>query len=131
MCDALRWALDLGADVLNMSFACPESHPGCDAVLEKLDSSGCICVAAFNPLLHWPHALPGVVSVGLSSQEGSVDLCADGDPDGAVLGQEMAFCGTSAAAARVSGIAACAKACRPSCTRSHFLRTLAERTPPA
>ena len=129
MCDALRWALDLGADVVNMSFACPESYPDCDALLEMLDSSGCICVAAYNPLLHWPHVLPAVVSAGIDSQEGSVDLCAAGEPPAAASGPGRAFCGTSAAAARIAGIAACAKAYRHSITRLEFLETLGKKNP--
>ena len=123
MCDALDWAISLRADVVTMSFACTESQQKADARLEALDASGCLCLASYNSLLHWPHRLSSVISVGLESHQVTCDVRSRGESNVTVDGQREVFRGTSAACALMAGMAACAKAKDPSINRQAFLST--------
>ena len=116
---ALVWAKELKADVVNMSFACPTSHPPVDRLLAELDAASCICVTSFNRYLHWPWSLPHVVAVGVSQQD-DCDIVAPSEFPVEVEGRGEIFKGTSAAAAQVAGIAACAKAADPNINRQKF-----------
>ena len=122
--DAMDWAIALKADVLNMSFACPTSDPGADRRLAELDQAGTICIASYNPYLHWPHSQPSVVSVGLAGKDVSADLQATDEALVFAEGCLKAFHGSSSAAATIAGVAACAKGRRPSLTRLEFLEIL-------
>ena len=117
---ALVWAKELKADVVNMSFACPSSHPSVDRLLAELDAAGCICVASYNRYLHWPWSLSHVIAVGTSQQD-DCDIVAPGEFPVEVDGGGELFKGTSAAAAQVAAVAACAKAADPSINRQKFL----------
>lgn len=124
LCEALDWALALGADVVNMSFACAVSEQRAEDKLAALDAAGCICIASYNAYLHWPHSVPSVVAVGLPGQAGTVDLRANDEVPVMVRNQQEFFRGTSAAAARIAGIAACAKATTPALNRGCFVKQL-------
>jgi subtilisin family serine protease len=123
--DALDWAIKIRADVLNMSFACAMSDPVAEAKLLRLDAMGCICVASYNPHLHWPHSNPFVISVGVLGKHPSTDLQAVGASPVAIPNGTDMFTGTSSAAAVVAGVAACAKASRPVMYRTAFLNEIA------
>lgn len=122
--EALDWAMDVRAGVLNMSFACPISDQGANQRLEALDRAGVICIASYNPYLHWPHSLPGIVSVGLAGKDMPADIQASDDTLVLSGGQLRAFRGSSSAAATIAGVAACAKSFNPSMTRIEFLEKL-------
>ncbi len=123
MCDAHDWAISLRADVVTMSFACTDSQQKADARLEALDAAGCLCLASYNSMLHWPHRLSSVISVGLEGHQVTCDIRSRGDSNVTVGGQREVFRGTSAACALVAGLAACAKSKDPDINRERFLST--------
>ena len=121
--EALRWAQSLRADVVNMSFACPISHPPIEGLLADLDAAGCICIASYNRYLHWPWSLPQVVAVGTAAQD-DCDVVGPASFPVEVGNGAETFKGTSAAAAHVAAVAACAKASDPETNRGSFLRAI-------
>lgn len=123
---ALRWAVDLGVDVVNMSFACPASDADADKLLDQLNHRGVLLVAAYNRWLHWPHAHEAVIAVGPEG-ETRCDLEAPKEYPVEISGKSELFTGSSASAAVVSGIAACAKATDRSINRLRFLHDLRGR----
>lgn len=121
--EALLWAQELRADVVNMSFACPTSYQPIERLLYELDAAGCLCICSYNRYLHWPWSLPQVIAVGVGPQD-DCDVVAPGDfPVETGRGVES-FRGTSAAAAYVAAVAACAKASDPAMDRRRFVSTL-------
>jgi hypothetical protein len=89
--DALFWALDHGAEVVNLSlgFACFETYPGCndpaiDFAIESLTAEGIVVVAATGndarPNVSYPANHPSVVAVGASGHDGRVASYSDRGP---------------------------------------------------
>jgi putative SOS response-associated peptidase YedK len=81
--DALFWALDHGADVVNLSlgFVCESTYPTCsdsgvDYAIETLVAHGVVIVAASGNdgggLLAYPANHPSVIAVGASGYDGAV-----------------------------------------------------------
>ena len=118
--DGIRWAADHGANVINMSFVLSGPDPEVEAAIAYAHQRGAIIVAAAgnagNGEVTYPAAYPFVVSVAASdatdrlyawSTFGSwVTLAAPGCTVTTVLGGGFAdFCGTSAAAPLVAGLA--------------------------
>jgi subtilisin family serine protease len=123
----LKVAIDLGADIINMSFGTPERsvdpdgpQPHADVVRYALHY-GCVPIAAMGnsgtPERYYPAALPGVISVGsvnrqgdrstFSSYGGGLTLCAPGERIVSLGCRGYAVSsGTSQAAPFVSGAAA-------------------------
>jgi hypothetical protein len=111
--------------VVNMSFANVMSFQGDDERLRTLDDIGCICVASYNAYLHWPHRLEQVLSVGLVNQTTECDVVARDSTPVTINGTVEWFRGTSAAAASVSGMAACYKSHKPHANRREFIAAIA------
>jgi hypothetical protein len=117
----VRWAVDHGAQVVNLSLVMNGADPAVtDAVQYALSHRVAVVAGAGNTGVatpFWPAALPGVLGVGAtdardrrmswSNYGGWVAVAAPGcvlthDPHGSLV----RFCGTSAAAALVSGVVA-------------------------
>lgn len=122
--EALDWAIALKVDVLNMSFAHTVSFQPADERLRVLDDMGCICVASYNPYLHWPHSLDTIVSVGVTGQVGKFSVAARGEAAVTLQGKPEWFRGSSAAAALISGSAACFKSRFPAGHREQFIQEI-------
>lgn len=123
----LKVAVDLGADVINMSFGTPETSTDPDApkphsrVVRYATELGCVLVAAAGNSgkqeRFYPAALQEVIAVGSSGRDGRrssfstwgdhVDLCAPGERiiTAALRGYQSSS-GTSFAAPFVAGAAA-------------------------
>ena len=118
--EALRWVLEGQADVLNLSWAAPESDPECDRLLEEISGAGCLILAAHNAHLHWPHSRSWAISVGtdigglLISDRASVRS----------QGKMEAFRGPSVSCARAAGLAACARAWDSGINAESFLKDI-------
>lgn len=120
--DGIRWAADqTGVEVINLSLAGPQTTAELDDALAYADARGITIVAAAGNQAsvapYYPAASPGVLSVGAAdtldrtesySNRGTwVDVAAPGCwPSGSTRGLA---CGTSFAAAVVSGVAAVAR----------------------
>lgn len=122
----IKWAVDNGADVINMSLGVKQEYGGLphEEVIRYALSKGVTVVAASGNDgtmdKYYPGALPGVLSIGATSETGNV---ADFSNYGAVtllapgsnvyssfMGGTYAFCsGTSQAAPFVSGAIALLK----------------------
>jgi subtilisin family serine protease len=119
LAEGIRWAVEHGADVINISLVLTAADPTVGAAIEYAEQRGAIVVAAAgndgsaNPT--YPAAFPGVIGVVATdaadhayswSTHGSWSTlaapgCATvGDASGAVT----QFCGSSAAAPLVSGL---------------------------
>jgi subtilisin family serine protease len=142
------WAADHGADVINLSFGGPTGSSTLGNAVAYARSKGAVVVAAAGNNgtsgYFYPAAYPGVISVAASTDydfryswsnysAGWVTLAAPGctwtskwkDTYGS-------FCGTSAAAPVVSGIAALVKSAKPSLSAGRVegkLRRSGARTP--
>jgi thermitase len=121
---ALKWAIDKGADVINMSFGLPHTGGGLPhrEVVEYGLRRGVVMVAAAGndglEKLYYPGSLPGVIAVGATDPEDTVAafstygpqvlLTAPGtDVYSSFPGGDYAFAsGTSQAAPFVAGTAA-------------------------
>jgi thermitase len=119
--DGIRWAADHGANVINLSFVLSGPDPTVEAAIAYAHGQGAIVVAAAGNAgstdATYPAAYPMVVSVAATddsdhlypwSSYGSwVTLAAPGCSMTTALGGGFAtFCGTSAAAPMVAGLAA-------------------------
>jgi subtilisin family serine protease len=119
--DGIRWATDHGANVINLSIVLSAPDPAvADAIAYAHDHGVLVVAAAGNAGTGdatYPSAYPGVVSVAATddadhlypwSSYGSwVTLAAPGCSMTTTLGGGFAnFCGTSAAAPLVAGLAA-------------------------
>jgi len=118
--DGIRWATDHGANVINMSFVLSGPDTGVEAAIAYAHDHGVIVIAAAGNSgssdATYPAAYPFVVSVAATddadhlypwSTHGSwVTLAAPGCTLTTALGGGFAsFCGTSAAAPLVAGLA--------------------------
>ena len=138
---AAVYAVDQGADILNMSFGDPVSSPVIRDVVRYARSAGCLVVAAVgnegSDEVFYPARMEEVVAVAAADDEGqplafsnwgySVDVAAPGlDVHGPVPGGEYAQrSGTSMATAHVSGIAAVAWSRQPQLTAGQVRGALA------
>ena len=119
--EGIRWAADHGANVINMSFILSAPDPAVEAAIAYAHAQGAIVVAAAgnngSGEATYPASYPFVVSVAATddadqlypwSSHGSwVTLAAPGCSLTTALGGGFAtFCGTSAAAPLVAGLAA-------------------------
>jgi subtilisin family serine protease len=128
--NAIVWAADNGAKVLNLSLGCPgisvgysiEGDPSQEAAIAYAQSQGCLVIAAVgNDSTRWPYfpaSFPDVIGVGavdwddrhagFSNWGDQVDVVAPGvDIFSTSLSNHFAMAnGTSQAAPHVSGLAA-------------------------
>jgi len=124
----ITWAADQGADVINLSLGAPGASATVKTAVEYARSRGAIVVAAAgnagSTTPFYPADFPGVLAVAASdetdtlysfSNRGSwVELSAPGCASTVSLGGGWSeFCGTSAAAPFVSGLAALARSLAP------------------
>jgi membrane-anchored mycosin MYCP len=146
---AIRWAVEQGAKVINLSVVTPNTSELAAAVNFALAHNVVVVAAAGNEgtsQLHdqpaYPAAYPGVLAVAGVDENGNhvetstpgdyVDVAAPGKqiagpaPNGNGYG-EFAEGGTSFAAAYVSGVAALARAYRPTEPASEIVQRI-ERT---
>ncbi len=107
---ALDWAKEIGADVVNMSFAYNETNTEISHRLEELDRAGMILVSSYSQGLRFPHSLPCVLAVGGIGTPVGVDMMTGSDTYLGVTQRGHRFWGTSVAAAVVSGVVACGRA---------------------
>jgi subtilisin family serine protease len=124
----ITWAADQGADVINLSLGAPGASLTVRSAVEYARSRGAIVVAAAgnagSTTPFFPADFPGVLAVAASdetdtlysfSNRGSwVELSAPGCASTVTRGGGWnEFCGTSAAAPFVSGLAALARSLAP------------------
>ncbi len=140
---AAVYAVDQGADILNMSFGDPVFSPVIGDVVRYARSAGCLVVAAVgnegNDEVFYPARMEEVVAVAAADDEGqplafsnwgySVDIAAPGlAVHGPVPGGGYAErSGTSMAAAHVSGVAAVTWSRQPQLTAGQVRGALANR----
>ncbi|WP_318036712.1 type VII secretion-associated serine protease mycosin [Streptomyces chengmaiensis] len=140
--EAIRYAADQGARVINVSMGVPETTPQLTAAAKYAVDKGALIFAATgndgNRKLAYPAATPGVVGVGAldkglkktaASQYGpQVDVSAPGvDMVHACSGSETGLCkssGTSAATAIASATAALIWSKHPEWTNNQVLRVI-------
>jgi len=120
---ALEWGCQLAVDVVCMAFAMEKGDKKSCDLLDHMETSGVICVAAHSVRLPWPHREAAVVSAGRIGHQGDFDV---GAPDRLLHMGERPLSGTSASCAIVAGIAACAKAFDRSMGRQAFVNALAK-----
>ncbi len=134
---AIRWAVDNGADVVNLSLVTLERQELADAVRYALDKGVVLVAAAGNRsedqqnLTAYPAAYPGVIAVaGVDEQGGHVGSSVSGDyvdvaaPGLNIVGPapggdgylSVPQGGTSFAAAYVSGVVALVRSAHPDLT---------------
>jgi hypothetical protein len=137
----IRWAADSGARVINLSVVLNGSIPAVADAIVYAESHDVLVVAAAgndaSDTPSYPASYPGVVAVAAVdntrslyawSRRGAwITLGAPGCS--AVNGAD--FCGTSAAAAFVSGVAALAFAAKPSASAAEVRAALVERAAPS
>jgi thermitase len=126
--EGLVWATDHGADVINMSFTMSGADPAVEQAVAYAVGHGVVVVAAAgndgNSNVTYPAGYPGVLSVaatdradaayGWSSRGSWVQLAAPGCSMTTAGGNSYGdFCGTSSAAAFVSGLAGLARSYAP------------------
>lgn len=122
--EGILWATDHGAAVINMSFTLSGPDPAVEQAVADAVARGVVVVAAAgndgDQTVTYPAAYPGVLSVagtdgadaryGWSSYGSWVQLAAPGCGMTTLRGGSYGdFCGTSAAAAFVSGLAGLAR----------------------
>ncbi len=118
--DGIRWAADHGASVINMSFVLSGPDPGVEEAVAYAHQHGVVVVAAAGNAgsgeMTYPAAYPFVISVAASDSNDQlypwsthgpwVTLAAPGCTVTTTLGGGFGgFCGTSAAAPLVAGLA--------------------------
>ena len=127
------WAADHGADVINMSFGGPTGGATLQNAIRYARDKGAVVVGAAGnygtTAAFYPGAFPEVISVAAStfddlrynfsnSSTSWVEVAAPGCVWSSKLHSEFgSFCGTSAAAPMVSGIAALVRSARPRMSR--------------
>lgn len=122
--EGITWAADHGAQVVNLSFTMSGPDDGVARAIEYAQARGAVVVAAAGNSggtdVTFPAGLPGVVSVtgtdasdsryGWATYGGWVQLAAPGCSQSTAKGGGYGeFCGTSSAAAFVSGVTALAR----------------------
>ncbi|HEY9306471.1 MAG TPA: S8 family serine peptidase [Microbacterium sp.] len=150
--DAIRWSVDNGADVINMSLTTnvpdwPESWD--DAFLYAFDHDVVIVVAAGNrgsgtTRVGAPATIPGVLTVGGVDRSGkaSVDASTQGITIGVSAPSEelvgvsadstlVSWDGTSGAAPIVAGIAALVRAAHPDLDAANVINRIVKTARPA
>ncbi|WP_213451516.1 type VII secretion-associated serine protease mycosin [Rhizomonospora bruguierae] len=146
---AIRWAVDRGARVLNLSVVLTEDHPEVRDAVAYAGSRDVVVVAAVgnqaqrgNPR-PYPAAYPGVIGVGAVGPDGTrlpfsqvgpyVDLVAPGTdvPAAGPGGAPGLFAGTSYAAPFVSATAALLRSAHPGYTAAEVTRHLLATADPA
>ncbi|MDQ7879912.1 S8 family serine peptidase [Microbacterium sp. QXD-8] len=150
--DAIRWSVDNGADVINMSLTTnvpdwPESWD--DAFLYAFDHDVVIVVAAGNrgsgtTRVGAPATIPGVLTVGGVDRSGkaSVDASTQGITIGVTAPSEelvgvsadstlVSWDGTSGAAPIVAGIAALVRAAHPDLDAANVINRIVKTARPA
>ena len=129
---AIVWAVDHGADVVNLSLGSIYSDPTMHAAIRYAESRGVVVVAAAGnygmPIPVYPAAYPEVLAVAATDRSGRrasfsesgdwVDIAAPGDdvPSTTVDGGYGTWRGTSFASPHVAGAAALVVAARPDAT---------------
>ena len=127
---AIRYAVDNGADVINMSFAYPASSPVLQAAIAYAISNGVVCVASAGnqgtETVMFPAGYPRVIGVGSVNSSGlpspfsnsgsAVDTSAPGEALVTLFpgGNYAAVWGTSFSSALVAGGASLMQSVRPS-----------------
>ncbi|WP_198425930.1 MULTISPECIES: S8 family serine peptidase [Microbacterium] len=150
--DAIRWSVDNGADVINMSLTTnvpdwPESWD--DAFLYAFENDVVIVVAAGNrgsgtTRVGAPATIPGVLTVGGVDRSGraSVDASTQGITIGVSAPSEelvgvsadstlVSWDGTSGAAPIVAGIAALVRAAHPELDANNVINRIVKTARPA
>ncbi|MFK4806337.1 S8 family serine peptidase [Microbacterium sp. ZW CA_36] len=150
--DAIRWSVDNGADVINMSLTTnvpdwPESWD--DAFLYAFDHDVVVVVAAGNrgsgtTRVGAPATIPGVLTVGGVDRSGkaSVDASTQGITIGVSAPSEelvgvsadstlVSWDGTSGAAPIVAGIAALVRAAHPDLDAANVINRIVKTARPA
>jgi subtilisin family serine protease len=135
------WATKHGADVINMSFGAKSGSSTLAAAVQYAQNNGVVVVASAgntgNRTRFYPASYPGVLSVAATkssdtlyswSTRGSwVKLAAPGCTWTTKRGGGWGpFCGTSASAPIVAGIAGLALSLQPGATRTKVIRALRE-----
>ena len=131
---AIVWAADHHADVINLSFGGPTGGSTLQNAINYARSKGAVVIGAAGNFStnapFYPAAMPGVVSVAATDpmdlrysfsnySTSWVDLAAPGCTWATKRGGDYGgFCGTSAATPIVSGIAALVESSKPGMTRT-------------
>ncbi len=124
---AIAWAVDHGADVVNLSLGAPGDSTALRMALQQAQDAGVLVVASAgndgSTARQWPAADPRAVGVAAldgtaradySNHGGWVDIAAPGcNPAYRNDGALVTFCGTSSSAPLVSGVAALVRAGAP------------------
>jgi subtilisin family serine protease len=135
----MRWAVDHGARVVNLSFVLNAPDPGVADAIRYAQEHGVVVVGAAgnggatSPV--FPAAETGVVSVAATDEANApyawsgrgpwVRVAAPGCAPATVAGGSYAnLCGTSAATAVVSGLAGLALSARPGVTAAEAVQAL-------
>ena len=141
------WAVDNGADVINMSFSSPGFSPALQAAFDYAWSNNVVLVAAtgndgFNAAT-FPAGDRGVIGVSNTDQSDSLDASSNYGPDvflaapgvgiltTAPGGGAISISGSSASAAEVSAAAALLRAVDPSASNGTIVGRLARNADPA
>ncbi|MFC3503987.1 S8 family serine peptidase [Micromonospora krabiensis] len=143
---AIRWAVDHGADVINMSFGKHVADPATtDAVRYALSKNVVVVASSGNsdsgyPKIPEPAAIPGVIAVGGATRSGGLwsetvtgpemVLSAPGEriiapaPPGASPNGYLVSDGTSSASAIVAGVAALVRSRYPDLDAANVVNRL-------
>ena len=145
LADGIYWAVDHGADIINISFAGSQvTATEADAIQYALDRDLVVVAAAGNEassFVWYPAALPGVIAVGATAQsptDSRADFSATGDAlDLAAPGQSIlswhvptsswkTWNGTSFSSPLVAGIAALVRSAEPGLTGAQVSEALTD-----
>ena len=142
---AVDAAVQRGASVLNLSMVATSPTDIERAAFARAVAAGVVVVAAAgnasSSTESYPAAYPGVLSVGATGDDGAiagfsnrgpwVSVLAPGcGPTRAPSGEEVLFCGTSAAAPYVAGVVAVLRAAVPSATVSDVVSAIRRSSHP-
>ena len=149
--DAMRWAVDNGADIINLSFTTNTldwDHSWDDAFLYAFDHDVVVVVAAGNrgsgtSRVGAPATIPGVLTVGGVDRSGAASLEASTQgitiaisaPSEELLGvsadgQLVIWNGTSGAAPIVAGVAALVRAAHPDLDAANVINRIIQTARP-
>ncbi|NLU69681.1 S8 family serine peptidase [Streptomyces sp. HNM0574] len=144
--DAIRYAVDQGVDVLNLSYSTVETPDEREAVTYAVTKDVVVVGEAGDGGIeeeNFPASYPGVVSAGAIDKDGELEtLSSYGDtvltapaedlvsPDRTAESGYSWFTGTSAAAAQVSGAAALVRAEHPDLSAGQVINRLVKTAKP-